>query len=101
MAAAYDGADDAIQILLSHGANPDKVEKTGNTALEAAIQKKLTQTSLLLLARTKVTGERAARILRQICRFGLETVANMFLDNIRNFDEVRQREIMTLPMVPI
>ena len=94
MAAAQYGSDDAIQILLYHGANPDKVAKDGNTALEAAIQQKLTQTCLLLLAKTKVTGERGARILRWICREGLETVANMFLGKIRNYDEGEKRNIL-------
>jgi ankyrin repeat protein len=51
IAAAWNGRDDVIQLLLDHGANIDRRDSCGNTALNAALNHRHDSTAQLLLSR--------------------------------------------------
>ena len=53
MEAALNASDETITFLLSWGANPDKTDANGNTALMSAIQSKCSTTINLLAPVTK------------------------------------------------
>ena len=53
MEAALKASDETVSSLLSWGADPDKTDANGNTALIAAIQSKCSTTINLLAPKTK------------------------------------------------
>ena len=63
MSAAHHASDETISFLLSLGANPDKTDDDGNTALMYAIQSKCTTTINLLAPVTQVSLGGAIAIL--------------------------------------
>ena len=63
MAAALEASDETISLLLSLGANPDKTDDGGKTALIAAIQSKCSTTINMLTPVTRVNLGGALRCL--------------------------------------
>ena len=85
MRAAQYGHDGCIGVLLQHGAHPDQQDNGGRTALRFAVEQKLTETAIMLLPHTTITGDIGADILYWIGKMGMQEVAKEFLRKLKNW----------------
>ena len=94
MVAALYGADDCLEVLLNKGADPDKGDNDGVTALLFAVQQKLVKTAKTLMSVTRISGEVGGDILFNICREGLEQLVRELLEKVRSLSQGEKVDIL-------
>ena len=88
MAAALSGSDTSVELLLKHGADPNRVDEQGRTALTAAIMGGVNTTIRRLAQVTK--GVEGSDILGTLARYHQQVKFSEPLDNFvkKNTDDL-------------